>query len=117
MWGARTSGASNEGRETVVLEEEEEDDMDRRVWPVVRLRAWNLPLTDASSTMSSNSEYVSGSGACLVGSDGLFLFQCRGGGQKLTSSAQHDEARRRASATAVKECRCVIWDGTFGVGV
>jgi hypothetical protein len=117
MWRVRTSGASDEGGETVMLEEEENDDMDQRVCPVVRLRAWNLPSTEATRTISSNSEDTSGSGACLVGPDGLFLFQRRGGGRKFTSSAQHDEARRRASATAVRECRCVIWDGTFGVGV
>jgi hypothetical protein len=85
-----------------------------RVCPVVRLRAWNLPSTEATSTISSDSECASGSGACLVGPDGVFLFQCRAGSRKFTISGKHDETRRRVSTTAVRECKCVVWDA-FGV--
>lgn len=67
MWRVQTSGASDEGGETVVLEEEDDDDMDQRVWPVVRLRAWNLPSTDAGSTMSSNSELSASGSGCFAG--------------------------------------------------
>ena len=31
------------------------EDIDHRVWPEVRLRAWNFPSTDATRTMSRSS--------------------------------------------------------------
>jgi hypothetical protein len=102
---------SDEGGETAVLKEEENNDMDKRVCPVVR--AWNLPSTNARSTMLSNLELSASRSGCFAGPDTLHL--CRGGGREFTSSVQHDEVRWRASATAVRECKWIVWDGVFGV--
>lgn len=49
----RTSGASEEGADTLVVVAKE--DIDQRVAPDVLLSAWNLPSTEATRIISRRS--------------------------------------------------------------